>query len=776
MLLDKHMLSVKKGLLDRTLLRPYSSILEFLEPPCEIARCFFEINTINEQRYLTGRWFSKYRTYIASAYHTNHPLMIRTFTLLLLTVVTSVLFAGQGGPDAYGYVWKDSNAPGGPVYAWQDITGIGTQIVGLADDNSVGPIVMQTSFQYYWYTRKFFWVGSNGYVSFNNGNIASPFPTIPTSGGTNDYIAAMMSDLTFLGTGNPGTCYYYDDGFTTIISYINVPFWSATAPNNYEGSNTFQIILDTNDSTITVQYQAQSGLTQNTDLKLGIESVAGSIGLQHSANVYPVANYAIRYYQPPVGLLDISDATVIYNSLAGSGGQFISRGGSQFPLSTVIGNIGNVDVADLLTTGAVLNAAGAVVVTNQQTVGFMAPYGDTLINYQNSFNPTTAGTYRYRTTISGIVGELVTLNNTQTQELVVLDTTSATHDLKYNGNADDGFGLGWSGGNGGIGVYLVPPYYPAYATATTVRIAGNTNQSAFTMMVFADDGPNNAPGTLLDSVYISGPNATVGDRVIPLSSPLTITGGGVYVQWYMEGEGVNIAQDITPPFSLRTYEVLGGTWAQFRDRENVDFFLGLRLAQVPVYDIGCSGFFGVAAMDDIGSPLTVRAFVKNYGNIAITNFPLSYQFGSDPVFTQTYTGASIAPGAETLITFTQPFIPSTDGLGELCAWTAEPNDLTANNDTLCLTVSTWTGIDDLSRLTATVGPNPANDLVRITALPIGSYTMELHDMSGKLVEQEKLNVTPEGVHISVATLNTGMYVLHMRSSEGSFRTLLSIER
>lgn len=49
-------------------------------------------------------------------------------------------------------------------------------------------------------------------------------------------------------------------------------------------------------------------------------------------------------------------------------------------------------------------------------------------------------------------------------------------------------------------------------------------------------------------------------------------------------------------------------------------------------------------------------------------------------------------------------------------------------------------------------------------------------MQGKLIDLERLNVAHEGVHISVADVRSGFYVLHMRSEEGSFRTLLSIER
>ena len=142
-------------------------------------------------------------------------------------------------------------------------------------------------------------IGSNGYVAFSNPqNIASPFPLIPNAGGANDFIAALLSDLTFTGTNNPGRCYLDNHNLdSTIISFVDVPFWQQAFPS-YTGSNTFQIILSNLDSAITFQYKSMNGWTQSNDITIGIESVAGSIGLQHSQNTYPSFPYSIKFFPP----------------------------------------------------------------------------------------------------------------------------------------------------------------------------------------------------------------------------------------------------------------------------------------------------------------------------------------------------------------------------------------------------------------------------------------------------------------------------------------------
>ena len=164
------------------------------------------------------------------------------FTLFLLPVFC--FSQTSGGPDGYGYTWVDSNDPQGPIYNWIDIEIPANLVSGLGDDNIIGSFPIE-SFNFYWYNVTSLSIGSNGFIAFSNPqNIASPFPSIPLASGANDFIAPLLSDLTFTGINNPGKCYFDNHNIdSTIISFIDVPFWQQFSPQ-YTGSNTFQIILN----------------------------------------------------------------------------------------------------------------------------------------------------------------------------------------------------------------------------------------------------------------------------------------------------------------------------------------------------------------------------------------------------------------------------------------------------------------------------------------------------------------------------------------------------
>ncbi len=541
--------------------------------------------------------------------------MKKTVTILVMSLmltlgVNTVKVHAQtnGGPDAYGYIWRDSNDPNGPSYTWIDIAGApgAVQVTGMGDDNLRGPYTIGFPFHFYWYDVTTFRVGSNGYLGFTATPVAHPFPTIPFPTGVQNWLAVLATDLTFTDVTNapvPGAEVWYwtsPGSDSLIVSWINVPFWVTGTPG-YVGTNTFQVILSGADSSITYQYQNQAGVSNNTGsfCTIGIENISGNVGLQHSNNVYPPSSYTIKFYYPASTTYQVNDASTVYTNNETTGGLFLSANGSPYVMTAQIRNSGNQALAAFNVNSRVVNSLTQNQVTSTVTTNALSPGDIQDIIFPDIYQPTTAGTFRHINNTQ-LLGDATPSNNEKQLELQVVDTTQASILLSFDNGTDSGLGgLSWSGGNGGAGMHFIPPFYPSDIMSARVYIVGNVNLVGFYIYVLADDGIDGAPGTLLDSIYVPPVNVVQGTwNVVPMSTPITINSGGFYVAWMMGGDGITIGQNQLAPISNRTYEVLGNAsnplaWADYRYRELEDLMINAVIRSTPVglTDVG-DAFFG----------------------------------------------------------------------------------------------------------------------------------------------------------------------------------------
>ncbi|MDQ3108782.1 MAG: T9SS type A sorting domain-containing protein [Bacteroidota bacterium] len=682
--------------------------------------------------------------------------------------------ANSGGPDGFGYTWSDSNEPGGQPYVWYDCTTTGTQILGLGDDNFVGPIQIGFQFAYYWYSESKVWVGSNGYLEFGPGNLAANFPSIPQPGGVNNYIAGFMADMTFLGVGNVGQVYYKALQDSFILEYVNVPYWDQFAPG-YNGSNTFEIILCKSDSSITVNFQSISG-TSISNFSSGIENNIGTMGLQ-PLTFQPLPNYTIKYYYPS-NVLQVTDASVSWNHADGNGGIFLANNSGPHSLITQIANSGNQSIGPVTVNGKVKTLTNTQLVTsNAFTVG-LVPGQTQQLTFPATFSPAGAGTRFFISRISGVMGDTIPVNDSIYQEIVVVDTTQTSIRLSYTDNQLNPVSgsISWAGGQGGVGVYIKPPTYPARILNTNfILTIAPFSGPAFYAKIYDDNGPQGSPGTLLDSVLVDGSQIiTYQLLVVPVAGNIVIQSGGFYVNWEMANTTqVGIATDLTPPFSRQSFETFQNIWSTYRDYQNADFFIGADYVCSSPEDVGVASIFSPANLSTVSGPTTVSCWVHNYATTADNYFiQVNYKLAGNPtIVTQPYTGPLIPPGGQVLFNFTTPLTPPYTANDILYCWTSKTSDINNSNDTAANNVN-LVGVAELNHLDGvSVYPVPSTEVVnfKFEQSSEEAITITISDISGKIIEVKKF---PKAIAGSVFILEmsnyaAGTYFYSLKSGDKS---------
>jgi subtilisin family serine protease len=202
---------------------------------------------------------------------------------------------GNGGPDAAGYRWLDSNDPNGPAFSWIDITGVGTPIPFSGDDQNQGPIALPFAFPFYNGSFNSVRVCTNGWLSFTSTLTTFTNTALPSGGATapENLVAPFWEDLTFSAAGD---AYYHYDGTKFIVSWVAVPRLTSGGPY------TFQVLLYPS-GTIDFQYLDMQG-TRLNEATIGIQNATKDVGLQVVMNAAYVENgLRVRMSRQPGWLL-----------------------------------------------------------------------------------------------------------------------------------------------------------------------------------------------------------------------------------------------------------------------------------------------------------------------------------------------------------------------------------------------------------------------------------------------------------------------------------------
>ncbi len=229
----------------------------------------------------------------ASLYLARGPAVVNSLTHIQSLLPDGVLnqILASGGPDLFGYTFKDSNEPGGPAYAWEEISGTGSQVTGWTsfDDGYAGPVPIGFDLDYYGNNYTELYVGSNGYINFGQGYGFIPSGSLPQTGEPDNDIALFGSDMYLYNYGSDSAVYYQTLSNPTrfVLEYVNLYYCCGQ-----NTPHTFEVILYPNGD-IVAQYQSLNGTSTSY---VGIENVDGTDGLGYSAIL--TDSLAVHYYYP----------------------------------------------------------------------------------------------------------------------------------------------------------------------------------------------------------------------------------------------------------------------------------------------------------------------------------------------------------------------------------------------------------------------------------------------------------------------------------------------
>jgi hypothetical protein len=493
----------------------------------------------------------------------------------MVTVFTIILFLSfnpqnynlldYNTRDTFGYYYIDSDtsAPGAPVFNWVSIYNRGTRITGLADDNVKGPTPIGFNFKYYWVTRNNLYVGSNGYISFDDDFLSAlPFQALPSCQRPNNIIAPLMADLDF-SAGTPSCWYWTNAADSFIVEFDSVQFWSTG------GLATFQIILCRSDSSITFQYltvqgSPSGGWSSANCNTVGIENSLGNVGVQYLKDGLPAGNQlhdnlAIKFFKASVAQPDMHDVRVV-NAMNKRSGAIFLHPGNSLNVWTRVENSGNAYEDYYPVYAWITDQQDSTVYVDYEELTCRIPGMVDSLMFVNTWMPANTGRY-YLKAMTALTGDICPENDTMQVEANVVSNNAP---LQYESGSNTGYA--WDR-PAGFANQFVPPSYP-WSVRGAMIYASAPSPTNVMVKVFDDNGSGNSPGDVLAQadMTVSNPNWYGVQFPDPI---VTIYDGAFFIGATSSVANLSFGMDTIPPFSHRLWEYTG-TWSPSRFSLNRD--------------------------------------------------------------------------------------------------------------------------------------------------------------------------------------------------------------
>ncbi|MFA4836280.1 MAG: Ig-like domain-containing protein [Dehalococcoidia bacterium] len=215
-----------------------------------------------------------------------------------LTVTAQYVQGRSGGPDAYGYTYKDTGTDSSGVpYNWVDISGTGTAVLPSADDAVSATLSLGFNFDYYGTVYSQVAVSTNALAFFGATSTQYANQQIMNSWSAHGFVSPFWDDLI---TDASGQIFYQTLGSAPNRTFVVQ--WNDIKHYGSSGRASFQAILYETSNNIKFQYKDVTFGDYNdagASATVGIESPAGNDGLQYSYNEAALrADFAILFEYP----------------------------------------------------------------------------------------------------------------------------------------------------------------------------------------------------------------------------------------------------------------------------------------------------------------------------------------------------------------------------------------------------------------------------------------------------------------------------------------------